>query len=186
MTVAVPVLLALLRAAQACVGKGAGLEDAAEQELAARVVEFAQCQAALRACHAGADYEELADSFANSRRQSVKGLWWSALGEVLSGASVQMLVVGMIVSVVLLGLAGAAGAVETVVMVGVALRFTTLLNDIVSALFGMEDRRHMLDGIDEVMDAAELPWRKSLGKRPSTEACAWTGRRFPTWRAIRC
>lgn len=166
MTVAVPVLLALLRAAQACVGKGAGLEDAAEQELAARVVEFAQCQAALRACHAGADYEELADSFANSRRQSVKGLWWSALGEVLSGASVQMLVVGMIVSVVLLGLAGAAGAVETVVMVGVALRFTTLLNDIVSALFGMEDRRHMLDGIDEVMDAAELPVAKESRQAP--------------------
>lgn len=42
-------------------------------------------------------------------------------------------------------------------MIGVALRFTTLLNEIASALFGMEDRRAMLDGMDEVVEAAELP-----------------------------
>ena len=31
----------------------------AEEELASRIVEFAQCQGALRACHAGSTYEEL-------------------------------------------------------------------------------------------------------------------------------
>ena len=49
------------------------------------------------------------------------------------------------------------GALETVVMIGVTLRFTTLLNDIVSSLFGMEDRRQMLNALDEVVDTAEMP-----------------------------
>ena len=146
-----------MKISQICVGKGNSLEEPAEQEIASRVVEFAKCQGALRACHVGADYEELKDSFVNSKKQSVRGLWWSALGQVLSGMGVQMLVAGMITFVSLLGLAGDMGALETVVMIGVTLRFTTLLNDIVSSLFGMEDRRQMLNALDEVVDTAEMP-----------------------------
>lgn len=69
----------------------------------------------------------------------------------------QALVVSMIIAVSCLGASGSIGALETVVMIGVALRFTTLLNEVASALFGMEDRRAMLDGMDEVVEAAELP-----------------------------
>ena len=157
LTLAIPVLFLLMKISQICVGKGNSLEEPAEQEIASRVVEFAKCQGALRACHVGADYEELKDSFVNSKKQSVRGLWWSALGQVLSGMGVQMLVAGMITFVSLLGLAGDMGALETVVMIGVTLRFTTLLNDIVSSLFGMEDRRQMLNALDEVVDTAEMP-----------------------------
>ena len=42
-------------------------------------------------------------------------------------------------------------------LVLLTLRFTTLLNDIVSSLFGMEDRRQMLNALDEVVDTAEMP-----------------------------
>ena len=157
LTLAIPVLFLLMKISQICVGKGNSLEEPAEQEIASRVVEFAKCQGALRACHVGADYEELKDSFVNSKKQSVRGLWWSALGQVLSGMGVQMLVAGMITFVSLLGLAGDMGALETVVMIGVTLRFTTLLNDIVSSLFGMEDRRQMLNALDEVVDTTEMP-----------------------------
>lgn len=136
-----------MKISQICVGKGNSLEEPAEQEIASRVVEFAKCQGALRACHVGADYEELKDSFVNSKKQSVRGLWWSALGQMLSGMGVQMLVAGMITFVSLLGLAGDMEALGTVVMIGVTLRFTTLLNDIVSSLFGMEDRRQMLNAL---------------------------------------
>ncbi|MDO4296155.1 MAG: ABC transporter ATP-binding protein, partial [bacterium] len=156
LTLAVPVLFLLMKLSQICVRKGSSLEEPAEQELASRVVEFARSQGALRACHVGADYEELKDSFAKSKKQSTRGLWWAALGQVLSGMGVQMLVAGMISFVSLLGLAGDMGAVETVVMIGVTLRFTTLLNDITSALFGMEERRQMLNGLDEVIDAPEM------------------------------
>ena len=90
---------------------------------------------ALRACRAGADYASLRGSFAEGRKRSVRGQWWSALGEVLSGASVQALVVGTIVAANFLGANGSIRALETVVMIGVALRFTTLLNEVVSALF---------------------------------------------------
>ena len=151
LTLSIPILFLLLRASQACVGKGNGLEDSAERDIAARIVEFARCQGALRACRAGADYAELEDSFVEGRKRSVRGLWWSALGEILSGASVQMLVVSMIIAVSCLGASGSIGALETVVMIGVALRFTTLLNEVASALFGMEDRRAMLDGMDEMI-----------------------------------
>lgn len=136
LTLAIPVLFLLMKISQICVGKGNSLEEPAEQEIASRVVEFAKCQGALRACHVGADYEELKDSFVNSKKQSVRGLWWSALGQVLSGMGVQMLVAGMITFVSLLGLAGDMGALETVVMIGVTLRFTTLLNDIVFGIVG--------------------------------------------------
>lgn len=156
LTLAIPVLFLLMKISQVCVGKGNSLEDAAEQEIASRVVEFYHCQGALRACHTGADYEELKSSFVNSKRQSVRGLWWSALGQVLSGMGVQMLVAGMITFISLLGVAGDIEALETVVMIGVTLRFTTLLNDIASSLFGMEDRRQMLNSLDEVMGAPEM------------------------------
>ena len=157
LTLAIPVLFLLMKLAQFCVGKGSRLEEPAEQELAARVVEFAQVQGALRACHVGAGYPELQYSFANSKRQALRGLWWSALGQVLSGMGMQLLIAGMITLASLLGVAGELGALETVVTIGVTLRFTTLLNDITSSLFGMEDRRQMLNGLDEVVDAAELP-----------------------------
>ena len=156
LTLAIPVLFLLMKISQVCVGKGNSLEDAAEQEIASLVVEFYHCQGALRACHTGADYEELKSSFVNSKRQSVRGLWWSALGQVLSGMGVQMLVAGMITFISLLGVAGDIEALETVVMIGVTLRFTTLLNDIASSLFGMEDRRQMLNSLDEVMGAPEM------------------------------
>lgn len=156
LTLAIPVLFLLMKISQVCVGKGNSLEDAAEQEIASRVVEFYHCQGALRACHTGADYEELKSSFVNSKRQSVRGLWWSALGQVLSGMGVQMLVAGMITFISFLGVAGDIEALETVVMIGVTLRFTTLLNDIASSLFGMEDRRQMLNSLDEVMGAPEM------------------------------
>ena len=156
LTLAIPVLFLLMKISQVCVGKGNSLEDAAEQEIASRVVEFYHCQGALRACHTGADYEELKSSFVNSKRQSVRGLWWSALGQVLSGMGVQMLVAGMITFISLLGVAGDIEALETVVMIGVTLRFTTLLNDIASSLFGMEDRSQMLNSLDEVMGAPEM------------------------------
>ena len=156
LTLAIPVLFLLMKISQVCVGKGNSLEDAAEQEIASRVVEFYHCQGALRACHTGADYEELKSSFVNSKRQSVRWLWWSALGQVLSGMGVQMLVAGMITFISLLGVAGDIEALETVVMIGVTLRFTTLLNDIASSLFGMEDRRQMLNSLDEVMGAPEM------------------------------
>ncbi len=63
LTLSIPILFLLLRVSQACVGKGNGLEDSAERDIAARIVEFARCQGALRACRAGADYEEPREQF---------------------------------------------------------------------------------------------------------------------------
>lgn len=91
-----------------------------------------------------------------------------------------MLVVSMIIAVSYLGASGSIGALETVVMIGVALRFTTLLNEIASALFGMGDRRAMLDRMDEVVEAASCRlWTRRKLVRP-TQASGWERFAFPT------
>lgn len=156
LTAAIPAVFLLLKLAQACIGRCSAIESPAEQELASRVVEFAQCQAALRACHAGSDYRELRDGFDSCYRAGHRGLWWGVLGNAISGMSVQLVLVAMVTLVCRLGLTGTAGPLESVVMIGCSLRFATLLNDIGPAVFGMEERRQMLDALDEVMDAPEM------------------------------
>ena len=80
-----PILFVLFKLGQKCIEKEYANESPAEEELASRIVEFAQCQGALRACHAGSTYEELSSSFAVARRKSVRGLWWGVLGNMLTG-----------------------------------------------------------------------------------------------------
>ena len=156
-TVAIPVLLVLLKLGQKCVENCYANETPAEEALASRIVEFAQCQGALRACHAGSGYEELADSFAEAQQKSVRGLWWGVLGNLTSGAGQQALVFAMILLGSSLCVSGAATPLEAIVTIGVALRFSTMISDVSAALFGLEERRQTLDGIDAVMDAPEMP-----------------------------
>ncbi|MFC2339094.1 MAG: ABC transporter ATP-binding protein [Olsenella sp.] len=156
-TVAIPVLFALLKLGQKCIEQCYADEAPAEEALASRIVEFAQCQGALRACHAGFDYEELADSFAEAQRKSIRGLWWGVLGNLVSGTGQQMLVFAMILLGSSLCVSGMATPIEAIVIIGVALRFSTMISDVSAALFGLEERRQTLDGIDAVMDAPEMP-----------------------------
>lgn len=156
LTISIPILALFLRAAQACVGKGSSLEDPAEQAVASRIVEFAKCQGALRACHAGSDYPELRDSFHKSRRDSTKGLIWGSVGNFISGAGVQIISLLMIVLAGRLALGGTLKPLQTLVMIGITLRFMEILTDISKALFAMEERREMMNGLDSVLDAKEL------------------------------
>lgn len=156
LTLAIPVLFVILRLAQACVGKGSELEDPAEAEVAARIVEFAKCQGALRACHAGSNYPELKQSFEKNRKDATKGLVWGSFGNFLSGMGSQITVVILIVLAVRAGSQGSLDPLQTLVAIGVALRFTTILSDISGSLFAMEERRQMMNGLDDVLDTPEL------------------------------
>ncbi|EHF02085.1 hypothetical protein HMPREF1008_01015 [Olsenella sp. oral taxon 809 str. F0356] len=156
-SIAIPVLFILLKLGQKCIENCYADETPAEEALASRIVEFAQCQGALRACHAGPGYRELADSFVEAQRKSVRGLWWGVLGNLVSGMGQQTLVFAMILLGSSLCVSGIATPLEAVVIIGVALRFSTMVSDVSAALFGLEERRQTLDGIDEVMDAPEMP-----------------------------
>ena len=165
-TVAIPVLFALLKLGQKCIENCYAGETPAEVALASRIVEFAQCQGALRACHAGSGYEELADSFAEAQQRSVRGLWWGVLGNLTSGMGQQALVFAMILLGSSLCVSGTITPLEAVVTIGVALRFSTMVADVSAALFGLEERRQTLDGIDAVMDAPEMPMPDPPGALP--------------------
>lgn len=156
-TIAIPVLFALFKLGQTCIGHQYANESPAEDELATRIVEFAQYQGALRACHAGSAYEELDDSFAVARQKSFRGLWWGVLGNLVSGMGQQLLVFAMILLGSSLCVSGVASPLEAVVIIGVSLRFSTMIADVSAALFGLEEHRQTLDGIDAVMDAPEMP-----------------------------
>ena len=156
-TIAIPILFVLFKLGQKCIEKEYANESPAEEELASRIVEFAQCQGALRACHAGSTYEELSSSFAVARRKSVRGLWWGVLGNMLTGMGQQLLVFSMILLGSSLCVTGIAAPFEAIIIIGVSLRFSTMIADISASLFGLEERRQTLDGIDAVMDAPEMP-----------------------------
>lgn len=157
LTAAVPVLAVLLRLSQLCVGMGSRLEEPAEAEVAVKIVEFAKCQGALRACHVGADYPELRDSFEENRKVSTRGLIWGTIGNLLSGMGSQAIVVVMIVFAARLALRGSFDPLQTLVVIGVSLRFMSILTDISGSMFAMEERRQMMNGLDDILDAEELP-----------------------------
>ena len=157
LTLSIPVLFLVLRLSQACVGKGSQLEDPAEAETAARIVEFAKCQGALRACHTGSDYPELTLSFEQNRKASTKGLIWGSFGNLLSGMGSQLVIVVLMIVSVNLALKGKFDPLQTLVVIGVSLRFMSILSDISAAMFSLEERRQMMNGLDRLLDLPELP-----------------------------
>lgn len=167
LSVGVPIVFLLMHVGQACVFRMSRLENKGEELIAARIVEFAQCQGALRACNASSSYPELRDSFSKSKTCLTKGLWWGVAGNFLSGMGVQMLTVLGIVVICQMGLAGTMSPLETLIMIGVILRFSALLTEVAGLLFGLEERRMMLNSIDEVMDTPEMPVCEQSAELPS-------------------
>lgn len=148
-----PVMVVLLGLAKRLVDHGKALAEPTEREIATRIVEFARCQGALRACHAAGSFGRLRDAFAEARRISWRALWWESAGNLISGALTQMIIVAMIMLTASLAVSGAMDALPTIATIGMCLRFTTMLEDIGSSSFGLEERRQMMNHLDDVMDA---------------------------------
>ena len=125
----------------------------AERELATRVVELARCQGALRSCRAVGRYGRLRAAFDDGARAAVRALWWETGGNLLSGAFTQVVVVGMIMLTASLAVAGTMEPLPAIATIGMCLRFTTMLDDVGAAVFGVEERRQMMNHLDAVMDA---------------------------------
>lgn len=156
LSVAIPILFFLLQFSRRFISKGKSMTDPHEDEVASRMVEFARCQGALRSCNASSGYPPLFRAFEEADIIGRRALWWEALGNGLSGSFVQMIVVGMIYLCVNLAISGQLGALETVATIGMCLRFTKMLEDITTNLAGMEERRILMDHVDEVMDTVEM------------------------------
>ncbi|MDC4233473.1 ABC transporter ATP-binding protein/permease [Actinomyces sp. B33] len=157
LTASAPVLLAVLALSRRILDHGKSISEPREEEIAARTVEFAQCQRALRANGASAGYPELAAALDAARVSSRRALWWETLSQLLSGIAVQTIIVSFIVVAAQVAAVGSIAPLPAVATLGLILCFTAELNAISSALFGLEDRRQQMDRIDEVMDAPLLP-----------------------------
>ncbi|WP_368502488.1 ABC transporter ATP-binding protein [Actinomyces sp.] len=170
LTCAAPLLAVFLRVSRRLIDHGKALSEPAERELAARIVEFARCQGALRSCHASTDYRQLADAFDVVARTSRRGLWWETAGNMVNGVLVQVIVVAMIALSAALSVSGALDPLQTVVTIGICLRFTTMLESIGATTAGIEERRQMMDHLDAVMDVPPLPEPVTTATEPEPGA----------------
>ena len=153
LTLAAPLFAGLVRLSRRLLDRGKSISEPAERELATRIVEIARCQGALRSCKAASGYSRLTAAFDDGARASRHALWWESAGNLVNGALSQIVVVAMIVLTSSLAASGAMEPLVAIAVIGMCLRFTTMLDDIGAAVMGMEERRQMMNHLDAVMDA---------------------------------
>ena len=153
LTVGAPVMALLIGLARRLIDRGKAIAEPAERELATRVVELARCQGALRSCRAVGRYGRLRAAFDDGARAAARALWWETGGNLLSGAFTQVVVVGMIMLTASFAVTGTMDPLPAIATIGMCLRFTTMLDDVGAAVFGVEERRQMMNHLDAVMDA---------------------------------
>lgn len=153
LTLAAPLFAGLVGLSRRLLDRGKSISEPAERELATRIVEIARCQGALRSCRAASGYSRLTAAFDDGVRASRRALWWESAGNLVNGALSQIVVVAMIVLTSSLAASGAMEPLVAIAVVGMCLRFTTMLDDIGAAVMGVEERRQMMNHLDAVMDA---------------------------------
>ena len=153
LTLAAPLFAGLVRLSRRLLDRGKSISEPAERELATRIVEIARCQGALRSCRAASGYSRLTAAFDDGVRASRRALWWESAGNLVNGALSQIVVVAMIVLTSSLAASGAMEPLVAIAVIGMCLRFTTMLDDIGAAVMGVEERRQMMNHLDAVMDA---------------------------------
>ena len=153
LTLAAPLFAGLVGLSRRLLDRGKSISEPAERELATRIVEIARCQGALRSCRAASGYSRLTAAFDDGARASKRALWWESAGNLVNGALSQIVVVAMIVLTSSLAASGAMEPLVAIAVIGMCLRFTTMLDDIGAAVMGMEERRQMMNHLDAVMDA---------------------------------
>ena len=166
LTCAAPVLTLGLTAGKRLLNHGKAIAEPSEVELAARIIEFSRCQGALRSCNAP-NPPGLRNAFDTNGRNSRRAFWWEALGNMVNGAVAQFIVISMIVLSAALALSSQLAPLQAIVTIGLCLRFMTMLSDIGAMVVGFEERRQMMNHIDQVMDSPVLPEPDTSPEAPS-------------------
>lgn len=154
---ALPFLAALMVASRACGRRGEALKARAQDDLASRIVEYAATQPALRSCGRTRTYAPLNDARAESTRALSRATWLESLGMACSGVGVQAITAVLVALGAWLGATGRLTPVGAVAVIGVALRYMTVLDDAAAAAVGVESARRPLADLHEVIDAPVLP-----------------------------
>lgn len=157
LTVAAPVFVVITLASTALMRRGRSRHEPEEVILADRIVEYAQCQGALRSCGQSEDFAPLHEAMERTVRAKRAAQWIETAGLVLSGMVTQGVVVVLISVTGSLAVSGSLEPVPALAFAGLALRFTSTLAAITETTMAFESRRPMLDAIDEVLTARPLP-----------------------------
>lgn len=157
LTGAVPVFILLTIASTTLMRRATRRTTPAQEELADRIVEFAQCQGALRSCGRSEDFGPLRHAMDDARTTKLRALGIETGGLLLSGAATQGVIVILISVTGSLAVSGILDPVPALAFIGLAMRFTSTLSAITENAMGIEGRRAVLDGLDEVLTAEPLP-----------------------------
>lgn len=157
LTLSVPVFILITLCSTALARHGDRMHEPDEETLANRIVEYAQCQGALRSCGRSENFVPLTEAMDNALRSKKRSMWSEILGMMLSGAVTQGVIVALIAATGSLAVSGALDPVPALAFIGLALQFTSTLSSITQSAMGLETRRPLLDSIDEVLTAEPLP-----------------------------
>lgn len=157
LTISAPVFVLITLTSTNFMRRGNAIHEPEEVNLANRVVEYAQCQGALRSCGRSDDFAPLDAALENTRAAKVRAQWIETAGMLLSGAVTQGVVVALISVTGSLAVSGSLQPIPALAFIGLALRFTSTLSSITEAAMAAESRRPLLDAIDEVLTATPLP-----------------------------
>lgn len=157
LTIAVPVFVVITLVSTAFLRRGRAGHEPEEVNLANRIVEYAQCQGALRSCGRGDDFVPLSAALDGTVRAKRRAQWIESVGMLLSGMVTQGVIVALISVTATLAIAGSLQPVPALAFIGLALRFTSTLSTITESAMSLESRRPLLDALDEVLTAEALP-----------------------------
>lgn len=167
LTVSAPVFVLITLASTHFMRRGAAIHEPEEVNLANRIVEYAQCQGALRSCGHSDDFEPLGDAMERTRAAKVRAQWTETIGMLLSGAVTQGVIVALISVTGTLAVSGSLQPIPALAFIGLALRFTSTLSAITESAMAAESRRPLLDAIDEVLISEPLPEPSSPSELPA-------------------
>ncbi|MEV0296476.1 ABC transporter ATP-binding protein [Nocardia sp. NPDC050710] len=156
LTAAVPVFAVITLLSTGLMRKGRTIHEPEEVVLADRIVEYAQCQGALRSCGRSDDFDPLAQALENAYSTKRRGLWLESAGMLLSGMVTQGVVVALISVTGSLAVTGTLEPIPALAFIGLALRFSSTVSAITESAVALESRRPLLDALDEVLTAQPL------------------------------
>ena len=163
LTLAAPVFVVITLISTAFMRRGRAGHEPEEVNLANRIVEYAQCQGALRSCGRSDDFVPLHDALGRTLRAQRRAQWIESVGMLLSGMVTQGVIVALIAVTGTLAVTGSLQPIPALAFIGLALRFTSTLSTITESAMSLESRRPLIDAIDEVLTAAPLPEPASPG-----------------------
>lgn len=167
LTISAPVFALITLASTHFMRRGSAIHEPQEMNLANRIVEYAQCQGALRSCGRSSDFPPLANALADTRSARLRAQWIETVGMLLSGAVTQIVIVALIALSGSLAVSGSLEPISALAFIGLALRFTSTLTTITESAMSLESRRPLLDAIDEVLTAEPLPEPSSPAELPT-------------------